>query len=88
MMTHPNAGGLWVEFSVGKLVAFRDWNQLVHPGQNPEIFTSQSVFVADHADDRDLFAHGQVGFQSFFLYQICDPIHRLLRRMGFHYDNH
>ena len=49
-----------MEFPVGKLVALGDGNDAIHVRQKLQVFAREFFLVANHADDRDFLALGEM----------------------------
>ena len=49
-----------MEFPVGKLVALGDGNDVIHVRQKLQVFAREFFLVANHADDRDFLALGEM----------------------------
>ena len=77
-----------MEFPVGKLVALGDGNDVIHVRQKLQVFAREFFLVANHADDRDFLALGEMCGETIVFNKMLYFLDVFGRSMGFHYDNH
>ena len=77
-----------MKFQVCELIAFRDGNDPVHVCKQCNIFCGKTGFVTDYADDRNLFALGQMCGQTVCFNILCDSLYIFIRCLRFHYNDH
>ena len=59
---------------------------IIAPEDN--IFCGKTGFVTDYADDRNLFALGQMCGQTVCFNILCDSLYIFIRCLRFHYNDH